>query len=470
MESLMISISGVRGIVGGGFTPEVVSRFAAAFGTFVGGGAVVIGRDSRPSGQCIHLAAVSGLLSAGCDALDCGICPTPTVQVLAQGRAGGLAVTASHNPLEWNGLKFVGPDGLFLDERQMGALSTMYEKRAIDYVRWDKVGGVTSLGDASLGDASLGDALDRHIETILQLGCIHPDAIGRTGFTVAIDCCNGAVSEVGPRLLRRLGCEVVELYCQPTGLFPHDPEPIPANLGDLCSAVAAGHADVGFAADPDGDRLSVVSDKGEALGEEYTLALATKFVLSKVKGPVVVNLSTSKMIDDIAREAGVPVLRTPVGEVNVAKRMREVGSVVGGEGNGGVILPEAHYGRDALVGMALLLQALTESGAPISELARALPKYHIVKRTCELNGVDPVALMGVVADHYAQQSPDLTDGVKIAWPDRWVHIRRSNTEPTVRVIAEAPGEQEATDLCDETLRTIEKLMAGPVCEKTRRRP
>lgn len=444
----MISVSGVRGIVGDGLTPEVVSRFAAAFGTLVGRGEVAIGRDSRASGECIRHAALSGLLSAGCDAVDLGICPTPTVQLMAEGNAGGVAITASHNPAEWNGLKFIGPDGLFLDGIQGEELLDLYERRAIDYASWEKLGTVTLRRDA----------LERHIERILQLECVDAAKIGRKGLRVAIDCCNGAVSEVGPRLLRRLGCEVVELHCQPTGLFPHEPEPVPANLGDLCGAVTDTRADVGFAVDPDGDRLSIVSDEGQALGEEYTLAISTKFVLSRKSGPVVVNLSTSRMIDHIGSEAGVPVWRTPVGEINVAKRMQEVRSVVGGEGNGGVILPEAHYGRDALVGMALVLQALAEGGTTISELVGAIPQYCIVKRRYEPAGVDPATAMKVIADHYAKQSPDLSDGVKIDWPDRWVHIRRSNTEPTVRVIAEAPSQVEAIDLCDQTLRTIEGLM------------
>ena len=448
MGSLLISVSGVRGVIGESLTPEVVSRFAAAFGSMMGRGQVVVGRDSRTSGECIRHAVISGLLSAGCTVVDVGICPTPTVQLMAEGASGGIAITASHNTAEWNGLKFIGPDGLFLDEDRGEKLLHLFEERKIHYVKWNELGTVTFQGDAS----------NRHIERIFQVEYIDTTRVGYEKFKVVIDCCNGAVSEIGPEFLRRLGCEVVKLHCQPNGIFPRGPEPVPANLVDLCSTVADCDADVGFAVDPDGDRLSIVSNEGKALGEEYTLALAVQYILSKRKGPVVVNLSTSRMIDDIASRALSTVIRTPVGEINVAKRMKEVGSVIGGEGNGGVILPEAHYGRDALVGMALVLQAMAESGSTISKLVDSIPKYHIVKKRYEPDTVDLEAAMAAVTEHYANQSPDLRDGVKIDWSDRWIHIRRSNTEPILRVIAEAPDQEDADELCNGTIRTIESLI------------
>jgi phosphomannomutase len=456
MNDFMVSISGVRGIVGKSISPDIVARFAAAFGTFMERGHIVIGRDSRVSGECMRHAVVSGLLSTGCGVVDLGICPTPTVQLMAEEYDGGVAITASHNPAEWNGLKFICGDGLFLDSDQGAELLHLYEQNTIHYANWDELGDIVHREDA----------LEGHIEKILRLETLNTDAVRQRKFSVAIDCCNGAASTVGPQLLSALGCEVIALHCQPTGVFPHNPEPVPAHLDDLRSAVRNNNADVGFALDPDGDRLSIVSDEGEALGEEYTLAIAAKYVVSKRKGPVVVNLSTSRMIDDIAAEEDVPVIRTPVGEIHVAKRMREESGIVGGEGNGGVILPEAHYGRDALVGMALILQALTEWRVSLSELVNTMPRYHIVKRKYEPTGVESAAVMDMLADFYANRSPDVSDGVKMNWSDRWVHVRSSNTEPVLRVIAEAPTQQEADELCDGTIRTIESLIESQTLNST----
>ena len=448
MNTLMVSVSGVRGIVGKSISPDTVARFGAAFGTLMGKGHIVVGRDSRVSGEFMRYAVVSGLLSTGCSVVDLGICPTPTVQLMAEEYSGGVAITASHNPSEWNGLKFIDGDGLFLDNDQGAELFDAYERNTIRYVNWDELGDVVHREDALKG----------HIEKILQLEILDTDAVRQRKFSVAIDCCNGAASIVGPQLLNALGCKVNALHYQPTGVFPHNPEPVPAHLDDLCSAVKDNNADVGFALDPDGDRLSIVSEEGEPLGEEYTLAIATKYVVSKRKGPVVVNLSTSRMIDDVAADADVTVIRTPVGEIHVAQRMRKVGSIIGGEGNGGVILPEAHYGRDALVGMALILQALREWDVPVSELVKAIPKYHIVKKRFEPERMESASVMTLLTDHYADRSPDVSDGVKMNWADRWVHIRSSNTEPILRVIAEAPTQDEAQKLCDGTIRTIESLI------------
>ncbi|UCE20617.1 MAG: phosphoglucosamine mutase [Gemmatimonadota bacterium] len=456
MNDFMISVSGVRGIVGRSISPDIVARFAAAFGTFMERGHVVIGRDSRESGEWMKHAVVSGLLSTGCGVVDLGICPTPTVQLMAEEYDGGVVITASHNPAEWNGLKFIRGNGLFLDTDQGAELLHVYKHNTIHYANWDASGDIVHRRDALKG----------HIDRILRLELLNVEAVRRRKFSVVIDCCNGAASTVGPQLLSALGCEVIALHCQPTGVFPHNPEPVPAHLDDLCSAVKNKNADVGFALDPDGDRLSIVSNQGEALGEEYTLAIAAKYMVSKRKGPVVVNLSTSKMIDDIAAEADVPVIRTAVGEIHVALRMREVDSIFGGEGNGGVILPEAHYGRDALVGIALILQALGEWRAALSEVVETMPRYHIVKRKYELRGEEPAAVMEMLADVYAKQSPDVSDGVKVNWSDRWVHVRSSNTEPVLRVIAEAPTHKEAEELCDGTIRTIESLKESQTLRTT----
>lgn len=444
----MISISGLRGVIGESLTPEVVARFASAFGTVIGGGHIVMGRDSRVSGDFIRQAAISGLVSTGCSVTDLGICPTPTVQVWAEGADGGVVVTASHNPMEWNGLKFIGGDGLFLNAEGARELATCYQQNTVQYVDWERLGDI----------AREEDPLEKHIERILHLRYTDTIKLQRKKFKVVFDGCNASMSEMGPRFLRRLGCEVIELHCQLTGLFPHGPEPVPAHLGDLCSAVIDHGADAGFGVDPDGDRLSIVSEEGVAIGEEYTLALCTQFVLSRERGTVVVNLSTSRMVEDIAAQAGVPVVRTPVGEIHVAERIRELGGIVGGEGNGGVILPEAHYGRDALVGMALVLEAMAEGEATVSDLVRRIPAYHMIKRKYEPETRELDSIMAALADHYADSSPDCTDGIRLSWPDRWVHIRKSNTEPIIRVIAEAPSGKETEKLVRGTIETIESLI------------
>ncbi len=447
MKTFLASISGVRGVVGEGLTPDTATRFAAAFGTMMNKQSVVLGRDSRTSGEALRHAALAGLISVGSHVLDLGLCPTPTVQLMAEGKSGGLVITASHNPAEWNGLKFIGPDGLFLNEEQSRRLHKLVRENGVHYERWDRLGTMSTKTDA----------LERHIDTVLGLSCIDVERIRAQRFRVVIDGVNGAGSEIGPNLLRRLGCDVVELYCQPDGLFPRNPEPVPEHLGGLCGAVKSSGAHVGFALDPDGDRLSIVSEQGQAIGEEYTLALATRYVLSQRKGPVVVNLSTSRMVTEIAMAAGVEVLYTPVGEINVAQKMREVGSPVGGEGNGGVILPEAHYGRDAFVGMALILQAMSVHDVAISDFVRQLPCYIIVKKKIPLTDQDPRTIVRMIAEQYRDRSPDLADGVKVDWPDRWVQVRASNTEPVVRVIAEAPTHREALALCEETVRRIQSL-------------
>ena len=448
MKPLMIGISGLRGVIGGGLTPEVVARAAAAFGTLLGGGTVVMGRDSRVSGDFVRSAALSGLMSTGCTVTDVGICPTPTVQIWAEAFDGGVVLTASHNPQEWNGLKFIGGDGLFLDAGRTADLVRCYEEQMAAYVGWDRLGQVAFEPDPFL----------KHMERVEQLDLLDMDLLQQRRFKVVFDGCNASMSELGPGFLERMGCEVIALHCQPTGIFPRSPEPVPANLGDLCKAVVANGAEAGFAVDPDGDRLSLVSGDGVALGEEYTLALATQYVLSRRSGTVVINLSTSRMIEDIATAAGAAVERTPVGEINVAARLRDIKGVIGGEGNGGVILPQAHYGRDALVGMALILQAMAEGGASLSGLAEALPAYHMIKRTYALGAMEPGQMTAALAEHYAGASPDCSDGVRLSWPDRWVHVRRSNTEPIIRVVAEAPTRTGAEDLVRGTIEAMESLI------------
>ncbi len=442
----MAGISGVRGVVGQSLTPDVVLRYSSAFGNLCKSGKVVVGRDSRVSGEMIRSAVISGLLSTGCSVIDLGICATPTVEIAVPElkAKGGIIITASHNPIQWNALKFVGPEGIFLSEKENRKLSDLVKDDRINYQPWNKIGRI-----------SFDDSWSRrHVERILKSRYINVDNIMKSRFRVVLDCCNGAGGVVSPDLLNALGCEVIKLNCESNGLFPHDPEPIPKNLTSLCRAVKKHHGDIGFANDPDVDRLAVVSDKGIPLGEEVTLALATKFVLNlKPNSSVVTNISTSRMIDDIAKQFGSKVYRTKVGEAHVAGKLKELKGVIGGEGNGGVILSELHYGRDALVGMALILEYLAESGKSTSQLASELPPYFMVKEKARLTKNFERNLSKLKRKYSAGKISTL-DGLRIDYDDFWLQVRKSNTEPQVRIIAEARSQKKASNLVAE----VQKLL------------
>jgi phosphomannomutase len=447
-KGLMISVSGIRGVVGEGLTPEVVLKFALAFGSMCKSGKVVLGRDSRSSGEMLRSVVVSGLLSTGCKVIDLGICATPTVEIAVEDlkAQGGIIITASHNPIEWNALKFVGSDGLFLSEKENKRLLNLVKSNRINYNRWDKPGKITS--DDSWNK--------RHIDKILKLSFINPQKIRRKKIRVALDCCNGAGGVISPLLLKTLGCYVIELNCKPDGEFAHNPEPVPQNLTSLCNLVKRKKADIGFANDPDVDRLAIVSEKGIPLGEEATLALVTKFILGKKPhSNVAANISTSRMIDDIAKESNSKVYRTRVGEAHVARQLRKVKGIIGGEGNGGVILPKLHYGRDAPVGMALILQYLTESRKTISQLFSELPGYLMIKRKAKLSGNFEKNLTKLKRKYPAGKISTL-DGMRIDFENSWLHVRKSNTEPVVRVLTEAKSKSEASRLASEALNMINK--------------
>jgi phosphomannomutase len=446
--SLMVGVSGVRGRVGAGLTPEVISTFAAAFGAYVSGGkpgaTVVIGRDSRVSGPMFTHAVTAALQSVGCDVVDVGIAPTPTIQLAVEdaGAAGGLAVTASHNPIEWNALKFIGPTGMFLDAEQGAEMRALLDGD-IPRAGWRDLGGRSE-------DAG---AVDRHLERILTIPFLDIDLIRSRRFRVALDCVRGAGGDIFARLLDELGCEVEAINMEPDGLFPREPEPVAANLGELEALVRSSGADLGLATDPDADRLSLVAETGTALGEDYTLALASRLVLRHRKGPLVTNLSTSRLLDDVAREAGVALERSPVGEINVARRMQAVDAAVGGEGNGGVILPDIHLTRDAPVAAALILQLLAEEQRPLGEIAGSIGSYEIVKEKVPRPESSLDAAYEALADRLGAPEVDRQDGLRLSWPDgkRWAHLRPSGTEPIVRIIAEAPTREEAMQLV-ESLR------------------
>lgn len=453
-EGLMVSVSGVRGRVGEALTPEIIAKFAAGFGAWAkaraGGGKakIVVGRDSRVSGPMFQPVVISALQSVGCDVILVDMAPTPTIQLAVEHHhaAGGLAITASHNPIEWNALKFIGPSGLFLDGTEAAEMRAVVDGD-ITRATWDQLGTI----EVDTG------AIDRHIAQVLKLPFVDVDGIRRKGFHVALDCVRGAGGAFMPKLLQQLGCRVSAINLETDGKFPRSPEPIAENLGELEALVKSSGADVGFAVDPDVDRLALVSDEGKAIGEDYTLALAAKVVLRTREGPIVTNLSTSRILDDIAGEQNRKVIRAPVGEVNVATRMRSEGAAVGGEGNGGVILTEMHLGRDAPVGAALILQLLLEESRSLSAIVASYPKYSIVKDKLDRPSVPLDDVYATLKKAFPDAEVDTQDGLRLTWPDRWVHVRPSGTEPIVRVIAEAPSAPEANELvarCREPLDAL----------------
>lgn len=440
----MESISGIRGVVGESLTPEVVVSYSRAFAAWCGGGRVVIGRDGRATGKIIANLVSSTLLAAGCDVIALGVAPTPTIAIAVEQlhASGGISVTASHNPMEWNGLKFMGPSGMFLNAAENAGLRSL-RNGAGGYAPWQQLG-------RHIADDTF---VRQHIDMVLNLPALRPEAIRKRNFRVVADCINASGGIIVPHLLRELGCTVVELNCDGSGVFARAPEPVPEHLGELCARVRAERADLGIAVDPDADRLVFITEEGTPFGEENTIAAAVKFVLGREGGrrPVVVNLSTTRAVDDIARAAGAAVVRTPVGEINVAQKMKECGAVIGGEGSGGVILPAVHYGRDAAVGIGLILQELADRGGTIGGLKASMPAYAIAKTKVEFpSGVNGAAtgekLAALARRHAGRGRITADDGVKIDFPESWVHLRASNTEPIVRIIAEARTMEEAQSL------------------------
>jgi phosphomannomutase len=452
LDGLMVSVSGVRGRVGEGLTPEVVARFAAGFGAWAlsqgKAKTVVVGRDSRVSGPMFHRVVLSALQSVGVTVIDIGMTTTPSCQLAVEYHhaAGGLMISASHNPIEWNALKMIGSSGLFLDAAEGAAMRKIMEAGA-PRATWDRLGAI------ELDDL----AIARHIDRVLSLPFIDVDRIRRRRFKVALDTCRGAGAVVMPQLLDRLGCVVTAINLEPDGHFPRPPEPVPENLRELEQLVLRAKADIGLAVDPDVDRLALVSEEGRAIGEDYTLALAAKLVLRHRKGPVVINLSTSRVVDDVAAAAGAPLVRAPVGEVNVATRMRTENAAIGGEGNGGVILPELHLGRDAPLGVAIVLQLLTEENRTLSAIVRDHPSYVIVKDKLDRPNASLDAVYEALRRAFPGAEADMQDGLRLAWPDRWVHVRPSGTEPIVRVIAEAPTAADARELVARSREPLDAL-------------
>ena len=444
IPTLKISISGVRGVVGQSLTPKLLTQFAQAFGTHTGSGTIVIGRDPRTSGEMVKHAVIAGVLSTGSRVIDIGICPVPTVQLQVRHRRaqGGIAITASHNPAEWNALKFISSTGLFLDAGQARELLDIYHQ-----------GEYTKVGGAELRTVEeVEGATDLHIKSILDT--LGPLPKSHKKLRVVLDSCNGAGSLVGPKLIEALGAEVIELNTTPDGSFPRPAEPLAENLGDLCRTVKEHQADIGFAQDMDADRLAIVSSQGEAIGEDYTLVLATLYVLGREKGPVVANLSTTTAVADVAKKFDCPVFLTKIGEVNVTDAMQQQHAVIGGEGNGGVIYPRINFARDSLVGIALVLHLLAESGKSVTQLLEDLPRYSMVKDKMSCASDRIPAVLRMVRQEFATFQMDTRDGVKVIMPDGWFLVRGSNTEPIIRVVAEAKSEDRARNLVDDVLGRI----------------
>ncbi|GJQ25003.1 MAG: phosphoglucosamine mutase [Phycisphaerae bacterium] len=437
--TLMMSVSGVRGIVGRTMTPTLATELACAFGADLGGGRVVLARDSRPSGEMIRAAVAAGLLASGCTVIDLGVVTTPSAALMIGelGAVAGVVITASHNPIEWNGIKLLCQRGHALPAADAQRVYDRYHAK--DFALRDATGCGRMERDGSTNE--------RHVAKILTL--LNVDAIRSCQYHVVLDSVNGAGGEGGRRLLEALGCKVTHLNAEPTGRFAHTPEPTAENLTGLCDAVKQAGADLGFAQDPDADRLAVVDDKSRYIGEEYTFALAAKEVFSMRPGPAAANLSTSRMIDDLAAQAGggAIVHRTAVGEANVASAVLDKQCVIGGEGNGGVIDPRVVAVRDSFTGMGLVLNLLARTGQRLSSIVDAMPRYVMVKRKLEMPAAQIAPWLERVRSAAANDARvDTCDGVRIDWPQGWVHVRPSNTEPIARVIAEASDEATANEL------------------------
>lgn len=445
--SLMISVSGIRGIFGPDLNPENISQFSAAFGTWTNSGTIVLGRDTRQSGEIIEQSVVTALRAKGCRVIRVGIVPTPTVAmgVLRYKADGGIAITASHNPEQWNGLKFLNSKSEFLDQEQIKEVIKLSESKSISYKTYQEI-----------GEMVIDDGLtEHHIDEILKLPYIKPDEISKKSFKVAVDAVNGAGSLVLPNLLYKLGVsEVVEHNCTPDGNFPHDPEPIPENLDSIREVVKQENCDLGIVVDPDSDRLAFVDDQGTLFGEEYTVAALTDFYLSINKGPTAVNLSSSRVNEDIAFQYGVNCHRAAVSEISVVKEMQRRNAVIGGEGNGGVINPDLHYGRDALVGAAMFLQHLTNLDISSSEYRKKLPHYEMTKTKIPLNGQMPDKVIASLEEVFQHEKTSNIDGLKIDFEDGWVHLRKSNTEPIMRVFSEAKTNERARQLATNVINLI----------------
>jgi|SRR5215813_828683 len=440
MKPLKIGITGVRGIVGETLTPEVVIAFSGAFGTYMEGGRILVGRDTRASGPMVRAAVMAGLLASGCEVIDLGICPTPSLQLAVSWLSanGGISITAGHNPVPWNALKFVRSDGLYLNSMQGEELLDIFHQGDFTRATWDRI----------CREIQYQDPIEHHIERLKHVFDV--EAIKARGLKVAVDCCNGACSRLIPRWLQELGCEVLAINNDLASPFPHSPEPKPETMAQLSAVVKAGHADIGFAHDADGERLGIVTESGQPLSEELTLAMAARIRLACKPGTVVTNVSTSSAIDRIAAEFGGAVVRTQVGQAYISEAIIEHNAILGGEGSGGVTVPEVQLTHDSAAAAGLILEGLALAGRRVSEVVQELPSLAMIKRNL---AVEPNRLYSMLqafrmAVEREGLTCDLTDGIRVVLQDGWIHVRASNTESMIRLIVEADNATDANRLAD----------------------
>lgn len=459
--TLIKSISGIRGTIGGkageGLNPLDIVKFTSAYATLirrtstVKSNKIVVGRDARISGEMVKNVVCGTLMGMGFDVVNIGLASTPTTElaVTMAGACGGIILTASHNPKQWNALKLLNERGEFLNAAEGEEVLRIAEAEAFEYADIDHIGSY--IEDNTYNE--------KHIESVLALKLVDVEAIRRANFRVAIDCVNSVGGIILPELLHRLGVQQVEkLYCEPTGNFQHNPEPLEKNLGDIMNLMKGGKADVAFVVDPDVDRLAMICEDGTMYGEEYTLVTVADYVLKHTPGNTVSNLSSTRALRDVTRKYGMQYNAAAVGEVNVVTKMKETNAVIGGEGNGGVIYPESHYGRDALVGIALFLSHLAHEGKKVSELRASYPNYYIAKNRIDLTPqTDVDAILAKVKDLYKAEEINDIDGVKIDFPDKWVHLRKSNTEPIIRVYSEAATMEAADELGKQIMDIVYSL-------------
>lgn len=459
--SLIKSISGIRGTIGGkvneNLTPLDVVKFTSAFGTWLQNNknkknlTLVVGRDARISGAMVNSLVTATLQGLGINVVDLGLSTTPTVEVMVPelNADGGIILTASHNPKQWNALKLLNDKGEFISGENGAEVLTLAENEDFNYAEVDDLGRYETRDDA----------FDIHIQKILDLPMVDAEAIKSKKFKVVVDAVNSTGGIAIPRLLEELGCEVVKLYCKPNGQFPHNPEPLKEHLGDICELVKKENADLGIVVDPDVDRLALVDENGELFGEEYTLVAVADYLLKNKKGAAISNLSSSRALRDVARNLDSEYFASAVGEVNVVTLMKEKNAVIGGEGNGGIIYPDLHYGRDSLVGVALFLTHLAKEKKSVSELRATYPSYFMGKKKIELTpDIDVDALLTKMENEYLNEEISTVDGVKIDFEKNWVHLRKSNTEPIIRIYTEAFSQEEADQLGDQMIEKIKSLV------------
>ena len=459
--TLIKSISGIRGTIGGNvgenLTPIDAVKFASAYGTFLKNSLqkdnlkVVIGRDARISGPMIHQLVMQTLVGLGINVIDLGLSTTPTVEVAVplEKADGGIILTASHNPKQWNALKLLNNKGEFLSGAEGALILEIAESDAFDFADVDSLGTITEINDY----------MDKHIDEVLNLKLVDVEAVKQRNFKVVVDGVNSSGGIVIPALLEKMGVEVVKLYCEPNGHFPHNPEPLKEHLKDICELVVKEQADFGIVVDPDVDRLAFISNDGEMFGEEYTLVAVADYVLSKTPGNTVSNMSSSRALKDVTEKHGGSYEASAVGEVNVVELMKKNNAVIGGEGNGGIIYPEIHYGRDALVGVALFLTHLANQDLDVANLRASYPAYFMSKQKIELTPeIDVDAILEAMQKRYADEKITTIDGVKIDLANSWVHLRKSNTEPIIRIYTEAPTQQQADDLAAKIMREIRETI------------